>query len=376
MIYKYPIIDLHATWLVINPIQGCPNRCKYCFLNGVGLTGVKPNVLVSAREAVHMLKESILYNEQIPICIESQSDAFATSNNIEYVKELIDIMDEQKIMNTKIFITKCNIPESFIEFLKKYKKLGHSFIFFLSYSGLDSDIELGVNKTNIKNNFIKLKENEFDIIHYWRPFIPQNSSKKKIMEVVDFVKQYAKCSVAIGLKAQKTFMDKIDFWDEIKKYPEAIYAESIWTKEAYEYIYGKNSIINNNYPIFQTTSCAIAFVKRECDRNAFYDSEICKKYNKCPENQRRICKDYYNAINKNISEDIIIELLKNLKVDIKNIKVHINYNLMQIIIDGVELGMKEFTYLTQITRFKVIAKKMNEDYYWNTSVNNAKQLHI
>ena len=40
--YKYPIVDLHATWLVLNPIQGCPNRCKYCFLNGVQLTGVKP----------------------------------------------------------------------------------------------------------------------------------------------------------------------------------------------------------------------------------------------------------------------------------------------------------------------------------------------
>lgn len=38
--------------------------------------------------------------------------------------------------------------------------------------------------------------------------------------------------------------------------------------------------------------------------------------------------------------------------------------------------MKHFTYLTQLTRFKIIAKKTNSDYYWNTSVNNAKQLHI
>lgn len=28
----YPIVDVHATWLVLNPIQGCPKKCKYCFL--------------------------------------------------------------------------------------------------------------------------------------------------------------------------------------------------------------------------------------------------------------------------------------------------------------------------------------------------------
>lgn len=374
--YNYPIIDLHATWLVVNPIQGCPNRCKYCFLNGVGLTGIKPIELLQPHETIKMLKESNLYNQQIPICIESQSDAFATPKNIEYVKELIDIMHKQHIMNTKIFITKCKIPNNFIDYLKKYREDGHNFIFFLSYSGLDNDIEIGINKNNIKDNFIKLKENGFDIIHYWRPFIPQNSSKERIIEVMNFVKQYAKCSIAIGLKAQNTFIDKLDFWEDIKKYPEAPYAESIWTKEAYEYIYGANSILNDDYPIFQSTSCAIAYVKKECDRNAFYGSDICTNYNKCPKSQRRICNNYYNYNNKNISEETIKKLLDNLHLDTKSAKITINYESKHICLEGIELGMKHFTYLTQLTRFKIIAKKINGDYYWNTSVNNAKQLHI
>ncbi len=374
--YNYPIIDLHATWLVVNPIQGCPNRCKYCFLNGVGLTGIKPIELLQPYETIKMLKESNLYNQQIPICIESQSDAFSTPKNIEYVKELIDIMHKQHIMNTKIFITKCKIPNNFIDYLKKYREAGHNFIFFLSYSGLDNDIEIGINKNNIKDNFIKLKENGFDIIHYWRPFIPQNSSKERIIEVMNFVKQYARCSIAIGLKAQNTFIDKLDFWEDIKKYPEAPYAESIWTKEAYEYIYGANPILNDDYPIFQSTSCAIAYVKKECDRNAFYGSNICMNYNKCPESQRKICNNYYIYTNKNISEETIKKLLDNLHLDIRTVKITINYELRQICLEGIELGMKHFTYLTQLTRFKILAKKINGDYYWNTSVNNAKQLHI
>lgn len=374
--YNYPIIDLHATWLVVNPIQGCPNRCKYCFLNGVGLTGIKPIQLLQPSETIKMLKESNLYNQQIPICIESQSDAFATPRNTEYVKELIDIMHKQHIMNTKIFITKCKIPDNFIDYLKKYREAGHNFIFFLSYSGLDNDIEIGINKNNIKDNFVKLKENGFDIIHYWRPFIPQNSSKERIMEVINFVKQYAKCSIAIGLKAQNTFIDKLDFWEDIKKYPEAPYAESIWTKEAYEYIYGANSILNDDYPIFQSTSCAIAYAKKECDRNAFYSSDICINYNKCPKSQRKICDNYYNYTNKNISKETIKKLLDNLHLDTKTVQITINYELREICLEGIELGMKHFTYLTQLTRFKILAKKMNGDYYWNTSVNNAKQLHI
>lgn len=374
--YKYPVIDLHATWLVVNPIQGCPNRCKYCFLNGVNLTGIKPNELISPTETITMLKKSVFYNKDIPICIESQSDAFATPQNVKFVKELISTMHRQNIMNTKIFITKCNIPDDFIEYLKEYRKLGHDFLFFLSYSGLDNDIEIGVSKANNKKNFVKLKENKFDIIHYWRPFIPQNSSKEKIIEIIEFVKQYAKCSIAIGLKVQDTFIDKIDFWEEIKQYPEAIYAESIWTKEAYEYIYGENSILNNDYPIFQTTSCAIAYVKKECDRNAFYDSDICKNYNKCPKSQMEICKNYYSNHLNDISDKSVKKLLSNLKFNTNQVKVNVNYKLRQITIENIELGMREFTYLTQLTRFKIIANKLNKDYYWNTSVNNANQLHI
>lgn len=156
----------------------------------------------------------------------------------------------------------------------------------------------------------------------------------------------------------------------------APYAESIWTKEAYEYIYGANSILNDDYPIFQSTSCAIAYVKKECDRNAFYGSDICMNYNKCPESQRKICDNYYNYTNKNISKETIKKLLHNLHLDNKTVKITINYELRQICLEGIELGMNHFTYLTQLTRFKILAKKINGDYYWNTSVNNAKQLHI
>lgn len=69
---------------------------------------------------------------------------------------MVEILMERKIKNPIVFITKCKIPEEFIDFIDNYEKQEHNFLFFLSYSGLDKNIELGVNKEIIENNFIKL----------------------------------------------------------------------------------------------------------------------------------------------------------------------------------------------------------------------------
>lgn len=66
----------------------------------------------------------------MPLCLFSQTDAFATPNNIEYAKQLITILMEKKIKNPIIFITKCYIPKEFIEFIDYYEKKGNKFLFF------------------------------------------------------------------------------------------------------------------------------------------------------------------------------------------------------------------------------------------------------
>ena len=375
--WKYPIIDLHATWLVMNPIQGCPNRCKYCFLNGINLTGKKPEELVQPEEAVKLLKESRLYNKEIPICIESQTDAFATPANIKYVMRLLEELDKEKIMNPKIFITKCGITEEFITKVEELKNKGHKFVFFLSYSGLDNDIEIGIDNEKIKNNFIKLFKANLDIVHYWRPFIPQNSSKDKILEVYNFVKNYAKCSIAIGLKVQDNILENMKFWPDLINKENVTKAESVWDKNAYESIYLNNTLLNNDYPIYQTTSCALAYVLKQGERNAFYNEKECLNYNKCPESQRKICEKYYKK-NLNITENQVFKMLDDLKIEYskENTQIKINEHKKGIEITNIELEMKEFTYLTQMTKHKIYANKDEKDYYWNTSVNNANKIFL
>lgn len=373
--FRYPIIDLHATWLVINGIQGCPNRCKYCFLNGVDLTGKKPLELVAPKKAVELLLNSQYYNADIPVCIGTQTDLFATPKNIKYAIDLLEEIKIKRIKNPIVFITKCLIPNMFIEKIKELKKY-NKIIFFLSYSGLENNIEKGINKENIKKNFVNLYNNDIDIIHYWRPFIPQNSNKEKILEVYNYVKKYSKASVAIGLKVQDSFIDKIDFWEEISDIPKITETESIWSKKGYDYIWGDKSIIDKDYPIYQTTSCALAYVLRRCDRNAFFNREVCKNINHCPQIQRDICKNHLKK--EKIDKEYVLKLILKLKsnLDISNIKIKIDDRDNVIQIEGIELSMKEFAYLTQVTCYRIRAKKDKNDYYWNTSVNDSELILV
>ena len=55
------IVDQHATWIAVNPVQGCPKGCSYCFLNERGQTAVRPEQLASPAETVDMLTASRYY---------------------------------------------------------------------------------------------------------------------------------------------------------------------------------------------------------------------------------------------------------------------------------------------------------------------------
>lgn len=375
--YKFPIVDLHASWIALNPIQGCPNSCKYCFLNGVNLTKRKPKVLATVEETVDQLLKSEFYHPDIPICIETETDGFATPDNIKYIENLLNELDRNNINNIIVFITKCYIPKNFMIKVKELEKKNHKFLFFLSYSGLDNDIEIGINKEHIKRNFIQLTKMNLPVIHYWRPFLPENSTKEKIMEVYNFVKKYALCSVAIGLKVKENYKDKLDFWKEIQDIKETTCAESVWTKNAYEYIWGDKVIIDKDYPIFKTTSCAIAYATNQSEQEACFKSNVCINDNRCPEKQRELCRKYYSKLKK-VDENYVRDILLKLKLINKDTKydIRVNNELKSIDIQGVELTTKEFSLLTLLTKYKVKANKSNSDYYWNSFINDTKQIII
>ena len=368
----YPIVDVHATWLVLNPIQGCPKNCRYCFLRERGLNQIKPNVLVSPEKAVEMLLKSKFYMKDIPLCLESQSDAFATKENIEYTKQLLELLFKNNINNPIVFITKCHIPEDFIELIDKYEKEGHKFVFFMSYSGLDSTVEVGVDKKVIEENFINLHKYNKTIVHYWRPFLKENSTPEVVERVYNFVKQYAVASIAIGLKITDDIIDNIS-WNELKaNREEALKSDNVWDKTAYEYIYNDLKNRDDNYPIYQTTSCALGYALGEADRKFFYTTSICKECNKCLPEQRERCRKKYDNY-KEVDKKTVIKLLKRFKVEVNEDNIEIKNRI--IFINGVTLSFNQISYLTDYLKTQIITQK-KEEYYWNTSINNSSILKI
>ena len=53
-------IELHPSWLAVNPIVGCNKNCGYCFLKDYNLTLVKP----SSPQGRLMKSEDVMYELQ------------------------------------------------------------------------------------------------------------------------------------------------------------------------------------------------------------------------------------------------------------------------------------------------------------------------
>ncbi len=341
MKYSCPIVDTHASWLALNPIHGCPFSCKYCFMSGIGNTASKPVVLCNPQEAVIQLLNYKHYNEEMPLCLFSSTDAFSTPSNIEYAKELVLELLKNDIKNPIIFITKCYIPENFIELVDYAEKNGMKFVFFLSYSGLDSTIERGINHENIRRNFINLHKKNKVIIHYWRPFVPQNSTDEAIDGVLNFVKEYASASVVIGLKVQDSYANNLDFWPKIiEEKNRAINSESVWTKNAYKKLYNKK---HDEYKIFRSTSCALSYCLKKADYNCYIDTDICR-LNNCPKEQVERCR-----MKSNISKNNLIKIIEKFLSDAdKKVKYTINEENKLLVFDGI-LSTSEIVTLKYLT---------------------------
>ena len=364
-------IEMHSSWLAINSIVGCPNGCKYCLLQATGDSNCFPKVLETPKEIVKELLKYKYYDKNIPVCLLPNTDVFVNSKNIRYLLELLDELDSNNVMNDLIIITKCKVTDDVINRVKLLKNKGQNVIFYISYSGLGRDIEPKISEQVLRENFKKLKENDIDVIHYFRPFLPQNSDPKKITEILDFVNHYTDVSVTTGLALIETFIDKIDCWDEIKQNRElCLKANCVWPETAWSYF-------NDNYShvqqIFQTNTCALN-TKLKRPSTQYYGTEECLNYNKCSEEQRERCK----LLHQQLNEKLIIEkcsfLLEKLGFETELIDYCFDeYGSLEL--KNIEIKISDATYLSYKLGVKVYVStnKIVKDTY-NSTLNGAKPL--
>ncbi len=363
----YPIINRHAAWLVANPVQGCPNNCKYCFLQSVDGTKTKPQVLLPVEEIIEKVKSSTYYVEDVPICFFSQTDIFATKENINYISSLLDILATTSLPNPLVFITKCNIPDFIIDKIYKLTQREQQVIVYLSYSGLDKSIEGGIDVDIIKENFKKLKSAGIKVIHYFRPIVPQNSSVSSIENIISYVSKYAMCSVVAGLKVEEAFQKKLSFWPEIMNDSESINSECVWPKESRQTL--RKIAQKYKYPLFEVNSCALAYVLNQTERYGFFGTKSCINFNCCPTELRSRCSE--QKLNEELSLSTIEAKLPVLlsKLGKKCTSIAFDYGKDSIVINNIKLTTEETCYLSGELHVRVDCKHKSDGFYWNTSIN-------
>lgn len=365
------VIEMHSSWLAINSIVGCPNGCKYCLLQATNDNNCFPRQLVSPKEAVNQLLEYKYYDKDIPLCLLPNTDVFVNPKNIEYLLDLLQELENQNVKNDLIIITKCNITDNVIKKVKKIKEKGQNVVFYISYSGLGKNIEPRISEEILQNNFKKLKENNIDVIHYFRPFLPQNSDSKRIEEILNFVNKYTDVSVTTGLALIETFIDKIECWDEVKENRElCLKANCVWPESAWNYF---NEDYSHKQQVFQTNTCGLN-TKLKRPSTQYYGTEECLNYNHCSKEQRERCKLAHQELKKELIKEKCLILLTKLGFNTERIEFNFD-KFGSLELRNIDLKISDASYLSYKLGVKVYISTNNiVSNTYNSTLNGAKPL--
>lgn len=372
MIIADSLTEQHATWLAVNPVLGCPKSCDYCFLRPENLNRVTPKELRTPQEAINGLTASNLYTPNLPVAIGTRTDMFSTPSNIDYYQNFLKQWNQDGIPNPLIMITKCKVPEATLMLLKEAQRKGTKPLFFLSYSGLDHTIEKGIDHKLLRENFKNLKKAGIPVIHYWRPFVPQNSSLEKMYPVINLAVENAMASVIDGLRMTPEMIKQFSFWPELQEANiDLANTESIYTSDSQQNLAQLQEEFPG-YPMLYASSCALANVTKTPDYNGVYGTSVCER-SSCPLAQRNICGSFHR--NRHVEDSEIQENLARLNIHGEYQSEVDDRGIITLVVD-VPLEHGVMVNLVQALKMKVRPKSILEAGYGWGSHHDRKTITI
>ncbi len=302
--------------------------------------------------------------------VGSETDAFMNRSNIDYFTELFKTYAERELPNPLVFSTKCKIPDEFIELIKANEAI--KTVFYLSYSGLPQTLEPGIKGDQIRSNFERLKDAEIPTIHYWRPFLPQNSHREKIREIIDYVAEQATCSVAVGLKSNDEIIKHlIAAWPELGENADlANQSADVWPEGVRDYVEQYTSERHPDYPLFWVNSCALAYALQRPDFNAMFEGTVCAE-NHCPPEQRERCA--INLLGYKPTNDAVQEALDQMDLDYT---FDLNEEEKMIYVDG-DVSHGQLIYLRQKLNYPIKTRgDFSSTNEWAGQASNRESMHL
>lgn len=366
-----PMIDQHASWLAVNPIQGCPKSCDYCFLKERGQTRVQPVQLHCPAETVRLLLDSDLYGPDRAIALFTWTDVMAVKASRDYLTALLAEFAAVGLPNAVVLITKCRIPADTIEAIRTARTAGLRVIVYLSYSGLDTDIEVGVRHDQIRENFPALHAARIPIVHYWRPAFPSSATTEIMTKVLDTAARYAVCTMATGLKVEPEALDRLAVhWPELATTPGVTDAECVYPEPFWEFIHHTTNR-HPSHPVFHTNACALAYVLGEADRFGIYGGRVCTQRNHCPKPQRAVCAAAADIALP--SPDVISTVLE--RRGLAGVGFEMTGGRRELRIDAA-VPNRVVSALTQDLGVRVVVAGQGSDVYWSSGTSGAQPLII
>lgn len=369
---RTPIVDQHATWIAVNPIQGCPKACTYCFLNERGQTAVRPEQLASPAETVDLLTASRFYAPDRPVALYTWTDVMALPSSRAHLADLLALLADRQAPNPVILITKCLVPDDTLDAVIAARQAGLRVIMYVSYSGLGRDIERGIRHDDLKINFARVAQAGVPVVHYWRPAFPESATTRTMESVLDWVAPYAQCTVAAGLKVEPAALPRLaELWPELAATPGVTTAEGVYPRPFWEFIHHTRHL-HPTYPLFHTNSCALAYVLGQPDRFGIFGGEVCRVRNHCPGAQRHRCRA--DALGRPALTDAAIRTSLDERGH-PGTTFTVDQAHCEVVIDA-PLPTSTSAALTHDLGVRVLATRHDGDPYWSSGTAGALPLII
>ncbi|MDH6710766.1 hypothetical protein P3T27_007517 [Kitasatospora sp. MAA19] len=284
------IIDVHDTWSVVNPIVGCPAACAYCYLEDLGLTRTRPVELATPEETADLLLADPRHRPTTIYALYTYTDALSTPKTRAHLIGLLRALVARAVRNPVCIITKFHVTDAVLGEIVCSRAAGLPVLVYLSYSGLGRDIERGIHHDLLRANFPRLREAAVPVLHYWRPALPANSTPEAMRTVLSWASTYADATISVGLKVKPSARDQAaDLWPALADPGLDLHAaESIWPEAMRTFLSDLPSQYAH-HPIFETNSCALAYVLGRADRAGVHGTPTCTRFNRCPDRQRGRC---------------------------------------------------------------------------------------
>jgi DNA repair photolyase len=367
-----PIVDQHATWIAVNPIQGCPKGCAYCFLRDRGQAPARPVRMADPGQTADLLLASPFYAAERPVALYTWTDVMASADSRTHLAGLLTELAERGTPNPIVLITKCQVPDDTIRTISGAISVGVRVIVYLSYSGLRQNIERGIRHENVRANFPRLADAGIPIVHYWRPAFPESATTDVMDGVLALAAKHARCSMAAGLKVEAAALDRLaEIWPELAGTSGVSEAECVYPRPFWEFIH-KTWQRYPEYPVFHANSCALAYVLGQADSHSVYGTDLCRLRNHCPEAQRDCCEVAASA-RAPLTPSAVREAINRRGLHDVTFKVDQTERTVMI---NVAAASSVVAALTRDLNATIVSRRMSHDPYWNSGTGGALPLVI